>query len=139
LSIEVDMENDVTKFKQNLSSLKGKQTCFREYSLIALVDVIDVTMDEREFSIRFLISSGIQTQDEIDIGSSWEHVCIEKNGFSIPYVGSQMLVTEDGIALYIEHSNSLASDQDKRMLFRLILDGKMDQLDDVIQSKRSGS
>ena len=123
---------ELIKFKQDLISLKGKQTCFREYSLIALVTVTDVKMDEKGFSVKFVMPSGKDNEEEIEIGSRWDNVCIAQNGFGISYVGSQMLVTDDGLALYNEHSRRLKTDQDKRDLFRVVMDGKLQQIETIM-------
>lgn len=121
------MDKKTKGFRKSLEALKRKVAVFREYSHVALVNVLDVTTNEDEFSISFKLSNAKAKDDPITIGSVWSNASIEKNGFSIAYVGSQMLIAEDAVAEFKEITSKLKSDKDKIDLFRSLLDG--DSLD----------
>lgn len=117
------MDKQTKVFRKSLESLKGTEAVFREYSHIALVEVLDVTTSNEEFSITFKSVNAKSKEEPITIGSIWSNASIFANGFSIGYVGSQMIIGKVAVTNYKEMSKEERIARNKIDIFRNILDG----------------
>ena len=105
--------------------MKGETALFRESSIIEDVAVTDVTVDNREFSVTFQPAKG--KGKPITISSVWSNAFFDKNGFSIHYVGSSMITTNEGVALFYEAIRK-APLEDRNFIFSVVLQGRVELL-----------
>lgn len=122
------MDKKTKEFQKSLVALKGRVAVFREYSHIALVNVLDITTTNDEFSITFKLNNAKPKDEPITIGSVWSNTSIDKNGFSIAYVGSQMMISEYAVAEFKLKSSKMKSDRERIDLFRRLLDGEANDI-----------